>query len=112
MNNPIHPGNKESSVGQTAKLFKYLLTGKKIHIYSEDKRNLRLGYLPSRISDLRNKFELYDLVVGVPETGINSDGKKCIYQLYSIPPQNIDPCIAILKHKHPVFYRKVEQEIL
>lgn len=43
---------------QTARLRRYLESGKKIHVFHPAKIKLRIGYLNSRCSDLKNKHHL------------------------------------------------------
>lgn len=48
------PENIERLSGQNKRLYEYLLSGNKIHCFHEAMRTLRIGYLNSRVSDLRN----------------------------------------------------------
>lgn len=46
------PINTDRMTGQNKALYDFLLTGKPIHCFSQDRINLGIGYLNSRISDL------------------------------------------------------------
>ena len=48
------PVNTKRMGGQNLRLFNYLLTGKSIHVFSQAKKDLRIGFLNSRCSDLIN----------------------------------------------------------
>src|SRR5689334_7101195 len=51
---PVHsPVNIKTLGKQNLRLFEYLLTGKHINIYSRAKQELGIGYLNSRISNIR-----------------------------------------------------------
>jgi len=50
------PINSEKLGGQNKRLFDYLSSGKTIHCMSEAMKELKIGYLNSRTSDLINKF--------------------------------------------------------
>lgn len=52
------PINKIRLSGQNQRLFEYLEKGNKIHCFSEAKKELRIGFLNSRISDLSNKHNI------------------------------------------------------
>lgn len=54
-NSPI---NIEKLTGQNKRLFDYLKAGNKIHCMSDAMTQLRIGYLNSRCSDLKNKFNV------------------------------------------------------
>lgn len=43
---------------QTARLRRYLESGKKIHVFHPAKVRLKIGYLNSRASDLKNKHHV------------------------------------------------------
>ena len=49
------PENIERLNGQNRRLYDYLKGGGKIHCFHHSVRDLRIGYLNSRISDLVNK---------------------------------------------------------
>lgn len=49
------PINIDRMKGQCKDLYNYLITGNRITCFSEAMRTLKIGYLNSRISDLRNK---------------------------------------------------------
>lgn len=53
------PINKVRLGGQNKKLLEYLLTGKSINVFSQAKRELKISYLNSRVSELRNKFNIH-----------------------------------------------------
>ena len=46
------PINNLKLTSQNGRLYKYLESGKTIHCMSEAKRELKIGYLNSRVSDL------------------------------------------------------------
>jgi hypothetical protein len=50
------PINIERLSGQNRRLYDYLISGGRITCMSDKVRKLRIGYLNSRISDLRNKY--------------------------------------------------------
>lgn len=52
------PINIERISGQNKRLYEYLKAGNKITVFSEAVKRLKIGYLNSRISDLKNKFKL------------------------------------------------------
>jgi hypothetical protein len=68
----FHPDNIESMTGQNKRLYDWLKSGNTIHMMSPAMVTLGLGYLNSRISDLRNKchIKIYDRMVDV-------NGVKC-----------------------------------
>jgi len=74
-----HPGNVERLTGQNRRLYDWLVSGKTIHIFNPAMQQLGIGYLNSRISDLRNKcnVQIYDRMIEVNGTYCNE---------YSIKP--------------------------
>lgn len=74
-----HPANVQRLTGQNKRLYDWLMTGNTIHFLSDAKQELRIGFLNSRISDLRNKckVQIYDRMIDV-------DGIKC--NEYSLKP--------------------------
>lgn len=52
------PINKIKLSGQNLALYNWLKQGNKIHCYSQARRDLKIGYLNSRISDLINKHNI------------------------------------------------------
>ena len=52
------PINIERLSKQNRRLYDYLASGKKINCLSNEVKTLRIGYLNSRISDLRNVYEV------------------------------------------------------
>ena len=50
------PINVDKLTGQNRRLYDFLMTGQKIHVFHPAKRMLKIGFLNSRISDLINKF--------------------------------------------------------
>lgn len=51
--------NTERLTGQNLRLYDYLMTGKSIHVFHPAKRELRIGFLNSRASDLINKHHVH-----------------------------------------------------
>ncbi len=74
-----HPGNIERLRGQNKRLYDWLIAGNSIHFLSQAKTDLRIGFLNSRISDLRNKcgLQIYDKMIKVGDIHCN---------LYSMQP--------------------------
>ena len=64
------PINREKLGGQNRRLFEYLETGRTINIYSPAMKELGIGYLNSRCSDLRNKHGviIFDRMITVDGT--------------------------------------------
>lgn len=64
------PINKEKLGGQNRRLFEYLERGNTINIYSPAMKELKIGYLNSRCSDLRNKHGviIFDRMVEINGT--------------------------------------------
>ena len=52
------PINIDRLTGQNRRLYDYLLAGKSIHCFHPAMRELRIGYLNSRASDLINKHDV------------------------------------------------------
>jgi hypothetical protein len=52
------PVNAERITGQNRRLYDWLANGNSIHCFSPAKRELRIGYLNSRASDLINKHNI------------------------------------------------------
>ena len=52
------PINIERLSGQNKRLYDYLVKGNTIHCFHPAKKQLRIGYLNSRISDLVNKYKI------------------------------------------------------
>lgn len=50
--------NVERLRGQNLRLYEYLLTGNPIHVFHPAKRELRIGFINSRASDLINKHHV------------------------------------------------------
>lgn len=50
--------NSERLNGQNRRLYDYLKGGGKIHCFHHSVRDLRIGFLNSRISDLVNKWDV------------------------------------------------------
>ncbi len=78
-----HSGNIERLKGQNKRLYDWLIAGNTIHILSQAKIDLRIGYLNSRISDLRNKcgLQIYDKMICI-------DGVHCnLYSMQSFPAE-------------------------
>jgi hypothetical protein len=53
-----HAGNIKGLRAQNRRLYDWLSQGNTIHIFSQAMQELGIGYLNSRISDLRNKCEV------------------------------------------------------
>lgn len=52
------PINVERLSGQNRRLYDHLISGKRINCLSPEMSTLRIGYLNSRISDLKNKYKV------------------------------------------------------
>lgn len=52
------PINFEKLSGQNKRLFEFLMTGESIHLFHPAKKELKIGFLNSRKSDLANKFDI------------------------------------------------------
>lgn len=52
------PINIDRIKGQNRRLYEYLAAGGKIHCFHQAMRDLRIGYLNSRCSDLINKCQV------------------------------------------------------
>lgn len=61
--------NVERMTKQNKRLYEYLLTGQPINVFSQAKRDLRIGFLKSRVSELINdhKVEIKKQRVRVPD---------------------------------------------
>ena len=68
-----HPANIEKLRGQNRKLYDYLQKGHTIHVFSPAMQQLGIGYLNSRVSDLRNKCQvvIYSRDIVVNGTHVN-----------------------------------------
>lgn len=68
-----HAENVERLKGQNRKLYDWLKAGNTIHVFHPAMRELGIGYLNSRISDLRNKCEvtIYSRDIVVNGTHVN-----------------------------------------
>lgn len=75
------PINIEKLSGQNRRLYDWLVSGNKIHCMDDAMRNLQIGYLNSRISDLTNK---YKIPVKSEFIEVESFGKKTTVKLYSL----------------------------
>lgn len=66
------PINTDKLGGQNLRLFNYLSSGKTIHCMSEAMKELKIGYLNSRCSDLINKFgiKIYKRYISVNDTAV------------------------------------------
>lgn len=78
------PINQPRLGGQNLRLWEHLQSDKTIHVMMPVVRELRIGYMNSRISDLRNKHkkEIYDRMITVKDV----DGNKVSVKEYSINP--------------------------
>lgn len=68
-----HAGNVDKLTGQNKRLYDWLAGGNTIHIFDPAMQKLGIGYLNSRISDLRNKckVQIYDRMIEVNGTHCN-----------------------------------------
>ncbi len=55
---PPSPINTDRLGGQNLRLYNHLMQGNSIHCFHPDKNKLRIGYLNSRCSDLKNKHSI------------------------------------------------------
>lgn len=80
-NSPI---NIEKLGGQNLRLYNWLAAGNTIHVFHIAKRNLKIGYLNSRCSDLINKHNIviYKRMITVPDM----DGNPTDVKEYSLKP--------------------------
>lgn len=77
------PINRERLGGQNKRLYDYLATGKTIHVFDPAKRQLQIGYLNTRISDLKKAgVEVYKRGIQVPDM----DGNIVSVIEYSLNP--------------------------
>ncbi len=70
LNFPTHsPINIPRLGGQNLRLLQWLEAGNTIHCFHPAKKELRIGYLNSRISDLSNKhgIKIYSRMISVPD---------------------------------------------
>ncbi len=107
MNNPIDPVNKAVIDSQTANLTAFLLSGRKWHCHMDERRPMGIGYSTSRISDIRNKYGLSDLMHRENIKVRNKNGNMSRPAAHWIPLENIAKAHALLKRNHPIFYAKV-----
>lgn len=78
------PINIEKLTGQNRRLYDWLAAGNTIHVFHIAKRNLQIGYLNSRISDLANKHNvtIYKRMITHPDL----DGNPTDVKEYSMTP--------------------------
>lgn len=78
------PINIDRLGGQNKALYNYLQTGESIHAMHPVRRNLKIGYLNSRISDLINKHkvQIYKRFIKAKD----SDGEWVDVTEYSMKP--------------------------
>ena len=78
------PINKLKLTGQNRRLYDFFLEGKSIHVFHPAKRELRIGYLNSRCSDLINihGVNLYKRRITVKDIG----GEDTTVIEYSLVP--------------------------
>lgn len=75
--------NIERLKGQNKRLFDYLNLGNSIHVFHPAKRDLQIGYLNSRVSDLvKAGVEIYKRVIHVPDI----NGEAVAVKEYSMIP--------------------------
>lgn len=74
--------NAERLGGQNKRLFEYLANGNSIHVFHPAKRELKIGFLNSRASDLINKHgvNISKRYIQVKDT----DGNYCTVVEYSL----------------------------
>ncbi len=72
------PINTDKLGGQNKRLYEYLSSGKTIHCMSEAMKELKIGYLNSRCSDLINKFgiKIYKRYISVNDTTVKEYSLK------------------------------------
>jgi len=68
-----HPENIDRLKGQNKRLYEWLKQGHTIHVFHPAMQQLGIGYLNSRISDLRNKchVSIYSRDIVVNDTHVN-----------------------------------------
>lgn len=77
------PINIEKLGGQNKRLYDWLAAGNNIHVFHIAKRNLQIGYLNSRISDLNKAgVTIYKRMITVPDM----DGNPTDVKEYSLSP--------------------------
>lgn len=77
------PINTEKLTGQNKRLYDWLSTGQSIHLFHIAKRNLQIGFLNSRISDLKKAgVVVYKRMIKVPDM----DGNLTDVKEYSLKP--------------------------
>lgn len=78
------PINKDKLKGQNKRLFDWLAEGNSIHCFSDAMKELRIGYLNSRASDLINKHgvQINKKFIKVPDV----DGNLTTVVEYSLTP--------------------------
>src|ERR1044071_663790 len=81
------PINKKRLAGQNYRLLRFLCEGKSITCLDEAKRDLRIGYLNSRISDLVNKHQIK--VNSIPVERKDIDGNLVTVNLYWLEAEEI-----------------------
>lgn len=75
------PINRRKLSGQNARLYEHLSAGHRIHCMHPSMSALRIGYLNSRISDLKNKF---NVDVKSRYIDVDFDGEKTTVKEYWI----------------------------
>jgi len=81
------PINTERLTGQNLRLFEYLKTGNRIHVFHPAKRELKIGYLNSRASDLINKYHVPIHKEYIK--AIDTDGEMVSVVEYRIKAENL-----------------------
>lgn len=75
------PINMEKLTGQNRRLYDHLASGKSIHCMSEDRVRLQIGYLNSRISDLKKMgFNIVSQYIQVAD----ASGNETTVKLYTL----------------------------
>jgi hypothetical protein len=101
------PNNSQVTASQNAKLANYLLTGHKINIYSDARRELGIGVLSSRMGSLRKYFGLKPFLDQTTIEGTASNGNYQKFEQYFIPLENINGAKDHLRSMHRKFYAEI-----
>lgn len=83
--NPHAVLNVERLRGQSRRLYDFLMQGNSIHVFHPAKRDLQIGYLNSRVSDLvKAGVEIHKRVIHVEDV----NGEDVAVKEYSLQPFN------------------------
>jgi hypothetical protein len=81
--NPHSTLNVDRLKGQNHRLYEYLKQGESIHVFHPAKRELQIGYLNSRVSDLvKAGVEIHKRIIHVPDI----NGEDVAVKEYSLKP--------------------------